>query len=135
MESSKRKILIVDDNLELAKMVARSLEKEGFHVLLAPDGNTAIQKASSEYPELVLLDLKLPDIPGIDVLKDIKSFNEDTAVIIITAYWGEKVAIDLMKAGAIDFLSKPFNFEDLLSAIKNAFKLRDAQLEDKRHKR
>jgi len=135
MNPIKRKILVVDDNIEFAKTVARNLEKEGFQISLASDGNTAILAASNESPDLVLLDLKLPDIPGVELLRIMKSINENVAVIIITAYGGERVAIDLMKAGAIDFLSKPFNFEDLLSAINNAFKISDAQKEDKKHER
>ena len=135
MTSIKRKILIVDDNIEFAKTVARTLEKEGFQVSLASDGNAAILAASNESPDLVLLDLKLPDIPGVELMRIMKSINENVAVIIITAYGGERVAIDLMKAGAIDFLSKPFNFEDLLNAINNAFKISDAQKEDKKHER
>ncbi|MGQ9647319.1 MAG: response regulator [Thermodesulfobacteriota bacterium] len=131
----KRKILIVDDNIEFAKTIAKSLEKEGFLVSLAPDGNTAIVTASHESPELVLLDLKLPDIPGVELLRIMKSINENMAIIVVTAYGGERVAIDLMKAGAIDFLSKPFNFDDLLNAINNAFKISDAQKEDKKHER
>jgi signal transduction histidine kinase len=135
METGERKILIVDDNIEFARTVARNLEKEGFRVSVAIDGNTAIQKALSESPELVLLDLKLPDIPGIDVLKSMKAINEDMAIVIVTAYGGEQVAVDLMKAGAVDFLSKPFNFEDLLNAIKNALKMHDAQAEDDEYER
>jgi signal transduction histidine kinase len=135
MTPIKRKILVVDDNFEFAKTVARNLEKEGYVVSLASDGNAAILAASNESPDLVLLDLKLPDIPGVELLRIMKSINENVAVIIITAYGGERVAIDLMKAGAIDFLSKPFNFEDLLNAINNAFKISDAQKEDKKHER
>jgi signal transduction histidine kinase len=135
MNPIKRKVLVVDDNIEFAKTIARNLEKEGFQVSLASDGNSAILTASNESPDLVLLDLKLPDIPGVELLRIMKSINENVAVIIITAYGGERVAIDLMKAGAIDFLSKPFNFEDLLNAINNAFKISDAQKEDKKHER
>jgi len=135
MTTVRRKVLVVDDNIEFAKTVARNLEREGFQVFMAPDGNTAILAASNESPDLVLLDLKLPDIPGVELLRIMKSINENLAVIVITAYGGERVAIDLMKAGAIDFLSKPFNFEDLLNAINNAIKISDAQKEDKKHER
>ncbi len=135
MSTIKRKILVVDDNIEFAKTVAKNLEREGFHVSLAPDGNTAIVAASNESPELVLLDLKLPDIPGLELLRIMKSINENMAVIVVTAYGGERVAIDLMKAGAIDFLSKPFNFDDLLNAVHNAFKISDAQREEKKDER
>ena len=135
MEAGERKILIVDDNLEFVKTIARNLEKAGFQVSIALDGTTAIQKVSSESPDLVLLDLKLPDIPGMEVLKRIKAIREEMAIIIITAYGGEQVAVEFMKAGAIDFLSKPFNFEDLLNAIKNALKMHDAEVDDRRYER
>ena len=135
MDASEKKILIVDDNLEFVKTVARSLEKEGFQVSVALDGTTAIQKVSSESPDLVLLDLKLPDIPGMEVLKGIKAIREGTAIVIITGYGGEQIAVEFMKAGAIDFLSKPFNFEDLLNAIKNALKMHDAEVDDRRYER
>jgi len=131
MSDTKRKILIVDDNLEFAEMVTRILGEEGYKVSIVPDGSTAIESVLSESPELVLLDLKLPDITGKEVLRRIKAINEDTAVIIITGYGGEQVAVDLMKAGAMDFLSKPVERENLLKAVKNVLEIRSAQIEDK----
>jgi signal transduction histidine kinase len=112
-------------------MVARNLREAGYKVSIAPDGNTAIQRVSCESQELVLLDLQLPDITGKEVLRRIKAINEDTAVIIITGYGGEQVAVDLMKAGAMDFLSKPVERENLLKAVKNVLEIRGAQIEDK----
>ena len=130
METGKRKILVADDNLEFAKMVVRILEKEGFQVSIALNGNTAIEMVLSESPELVLLDLKLPDIAGMEVFKRIKAINEDTAIIIITGYGGEQVAVDFMKAGAMDFLTKPVEKGALSRAVWNAFKIHDAQTQD-----
>jgi signal transduction histidine kinase len=135
MENMGRKILVVDDNLEFARIVVRILEDKGFQTSIAPDGNTAINKVLSESPELVLLDLKLPDISGEEMLKRIKEINEETAIIIITGYGGERVAVDLIKAGAMDFLSKPVEKEILLRAVENALKIRDAQIEDKQFER
>jgi signal transduction histidine kinase len=132
MDAVKRKILVVDDNAEFVKTVVRGLEKEGFEVTTAFDGHSAIRKVSSELPDLVLLDLKLPDLPGMEVFTEIRGLREETAIIIITAYGGEQVAINFMKAGAADFLSKPFNMEDLLTAIKNTFKIQEARVIDKR---
>ena len=131
MDNPKRKILIVDDTPELAQFISRLLEAN-YLTSIASDGRTAIEKAFSESPELVLLDLKLPDIPGTEVLKKIKELNEETAVIVMTAYGGEQVAVGLMKAGAVDYLSKPFDEESLIGAVRNALKIHDAQLEDKR---
>jgi len=132
MELDKNKILVVDDNLELAEMVAQLLVHYGFRVSTAPDGRTAIEKLLTESPEVVLLDLNLPDMPGGEVLKKIKETNNNTAVIILTAYGGEQVAVDLMKAGAEDFISKPFDNELLINAVKEAFKIREAHIEDKK---
>jgi signal transduction histidine kinase len=131
METGGKKILVVDDYVDFAEMVARILEKEGYKVSLAHNGNTAIERVLSESPELVLLDLNLPDIPGSELLKRIKAIHEDTAIIIITGYGGEQVAVELMKAGAMDFLPKPVENEDVLKAVRNALEIRDAQIEEK----
>jgi len=132
MEIEKKNILVVDDNLELAEMVARLFEHYGFVVSIAPDGRTALRKVLAESPGVVLLDLNLPDLPGGEVLKRIKETNKDTIVIIVTAYGGEQVAVDLMKAGAEDFISKPFDNELLIHAVKEGFKVREAQMEDRK---
>src|SRR4030042_5816190 len=135
MEIAKRKILLVDDNLELAEMMGLFLEHYGFQVSKAPNGQKAIEKLVKESPDLVLLDLNLPDMLGGKVLKRIKEINDDTAVIIITAYGGEQVAVELMKAGAEDFISKPFENEALLNSVKAVLKIRDARMEDKQQER
>ena len=131
MGTGGRRILIVDDNMELGKMVECFLKDHGFEITVASNGKMAIEKVSSEFPELVLLDLNLPDISGGQVLKRIKEINQDIAIIIITAYGGEQVAIDLMKAGAMDFLSKPFEFGVLLKAIQSVLSMRDAQIQER----
>jgi two-component system sensor histidine kinase PilS (NtrC family) len=71
----------------------------------------------------------------VEVLKRIKEINEDIAIIVITGYGGEQIAVDMMKAGALDYLSKPFEFETLLTSIKNTLVIRDAQIEEKRSKK
>jgi len=135
METENRKILVVDDNLELAEIVSQFLEIQGFQVCVAHNGNTAIRKISSESPELVLLDLKLPDIGGSEVLKKIKEIDESIAVVILTGYGSEQIAVELMKLGASDFIPKPFERDVLLGAINNALKIRHAQVEDKKFQR
>ena len=135
MEIVRRKILVVDDDPGLAKLITDFLEGHGYEASSASNGSRAIEKVLSGFPELVLLDLKLPDMMGVEVLKRIKAINEDVAVIIITGYGGEQVAVDLIKAGALDYISKPFDFEALLISIKNSLKIRDGQIEDKRHER
>src|SRR4030066_563381 len=135
METKGRKILVVDDNAEFAGLIRKILEIKDCQVSIALDGKTAIEKVISDIPELVLLDLKLPDIPGEEVLLRIKKINKDIAIVVITGHGGEQVAVDMMRKGAIDFLSKPIDHEAFLSSINNALEIRDAQMEDGRFDR
>jgi len=130
-----RKILVVDDNADFIDFIRRFLESKGFQVSIALTGKTAIEKALSDIPELVLLDLKLPDMPGEEVLKSIKGIDKDIAIVVITGFGGEQVAVDMMRKGATDFLSKPIDHQVLLSSMKNALEIRDAQMEDGRFDR
>jgi len=132
MGTGGRKILVIDDNLELVDLIRRFLESKDFQISIALDGKSGIEKALSYIPELVLLDLKLPDIPGDELLKRLKEIDKDIAIIVVTGYGGEQVAVDMMRKGAIDFLSKPIEYEALLKSIKNALEIREAQIEDKR---
>jgi signal transduction histidine kinase len=132
MGTGGRKILVIDDNLELVDLIRRFLESKDFQISIALDGKSGIEKALSYIPELVLLDLKLPDIPGDELLKRLKEIDKDIAIIVVTGYGGEQVAVDMMRKGAIDFLSKPIEYEALLKSIKNALEIREVQIEDKR---
>jgi two-component system, sensor histidine kinase and response regulator len=133
MDSVHSKILIVDDHLEFAEMMAQILRLEGLAASLASDGESALRKIRTDVPDLILLDLGLPDMNGKDVMTKAKAIDGDIAVIVITGYGGERVAIEMMKAGAFDFISKPFEKEVLLGSIRNALTLRQAQLDDKRN--
>src|SRR4030066_1870889 len=135
METIRRKILVVDDNQEFVDLVRKILGSKGFEVSIALDGKTAIEKTISDAPELVLLDLKLPDIPGEEVLKRVKEIDKDIAIVVVTGYGGEQIAVDLMRKGAIDFLSKPIEHDVLLTSVKNALDIREAQIEDRQFDR
>jgi two-component system response regulator AtoC len=135
MDTGRRKILVVDDNLEIAELTTEFLRSREFEASFVSNGNEAIEKAFLESPELILLDLNLPDISGMEVLKRIKEIDEEIATIIVTGYGGERIAVDMMKAGAMDYLSKPFELENLLTSIKNTLIIRDAQIEEKRSKK
>ena len=135
MGPNGRKILVVDDNLEFVDMVRRLLESRDFQVSIATNGKAAVEKVLSDIPELVLLDLKLPDIPGEVLLNRIKEINKDVAIVVVTGFGGEQVAVDLMRMGAVDFLSKPIENEVLLGAVKNALEIRDAQTEGRHYEK
>ena len=113
-EAIKRKILIVDDDPEFVKMLLFALKDNGYDLSVANNGRMAIEKIRLNLFELVLLDLNLPDMDGREILRRIREINEDIATIVITGYGGQKTAIDLMKAGAVDFISKPFDMEILV---------------------
>lgn len=132
METPETKILIVDDSPQMSRLVRRYLEDGGFQLSGASNGQMAIEKALAESPDVVLLDLILPDISGQDVLKRIKEISADTAVIVMTGHGGEDIAVKLMKAGAADYLSKPFDRETLLKSLEEVLKIRDSQIEDRK---
>jgi signal transduction histidine kinase len=135
MTEKKRTVLIVDDNSEMTDLISLILESDGYEPSVALTGREALSKISSNSPEIVLLDLNLPDLRGEDVMKTIQKNYEDTAVIIITGFGNEQLAVELMKAGAVDFISKPFERETLLKAVKSAIELRDNLVEERRQKR
>lgn len=115
------KILVVDDDLDFCFNLAAILKENGFEVLTAANGREALVKIQDTRPDLVLLDLRLPDMDGMKVLKKMKESNPGLDIIIVTAYMDIKDAIQAMKLGAYDYITKPFDNEELLLTINKAF--------------
>lgn len=111
------KILVVDDDLDFCFNLSAVLKENGFEVMTAANGREALLKIRDVCPDLVLLDLRLPDIDGMKVLQKMKESNPDLDIIIITAYMDVKDAIRAMKLGAYDYITKPFDNEELLLTI------------------
>jgi two-component system cell cycle response regulator len=123
-----KKILVVDDLPENVFMLQDRLEKEGFDVLTAYDGNVAIEKALKELPDLILLDVMMPEISGIDVCKTL-SLNPTTSnvpIILVTAKSSAEDTKAGLEAGAFDYIKKPFNRVELIARVNSALKLSDA---------
>ena len=114
------KILIVDDEKNMRLILNKILSKEGYEIYRAENGNQALKEVKKSSPDLVLLDLKLPDINGIEVLEKIKQHDNSIIVIILTAYGDIKNAVEAMKLGAYDYLKKPFDNEEMILVIKKA---------------
>jgi DNA-binding NtrC family response regulator len=115
-----RRVLIVDDEELIRASLKSAAIEEGYDVFLAENGREALRLLEESCPDLVLLDLKLPDINGIDVLKKIKQVNEDVLVIIITGYASVESAVKAIKLGAYDYIKKPFKADSIKLILKLA---------------
>ena len=111
-------VLLVDDEDTIRLFLEKTITDEGYESLTAATGNEALEIARRELPDLVLLDLKLPDINGIEVLARIKEEMPDICVIMLTAFGDIETAVSAIKKGAFDFVSKPVNLEQLLLTIE-----------------
>ena len=113
-------ILVVDDEEEIRKILSRILEKEGFKVVTAADGLQAMQKICFETPDAVLLDVRMPGLNGMEVLKKIKEIDSDLPVVLVTAYADIHQAVTAMKEGAYDYLAKPFDNDEVVWIARRA---------------
>ncbi len=118
-------ILVVDDEENICRMVSRYLKREGFKVLVAHDGEKALNMVSQERPDLLLLDIRMPGISGMDVLRRVKDMNEDMPVIMMTAYSCVNQAVEALKTGAHDYLTKPFDLNEIIRVIRRALTERE----------
>jgi two-component system cell cycle response regulator len=123
-----KKILIIDDLPENVFILQDRLVQEGYEVITSHDGNDGIQKAYSTLPDLILLDVMMPDISGFEVCKIL--VNDDKTkhipIILVTAKAGAEDTKEGLEAGAFDYIKKPFNRIELLARVKSALKLSDA---------
>ena len=120
MESKKTKILIVDDEESLRTLLSISLSHKGFEVFTAEDGKKAIEIFRQESPPIVITDIKMPGIDGLELLRRIRRLDPDTRVIVITGHGDMESAVESLKLEASDFISKPVKEEALIVAIKRA---------------
>ena len=117
-------ILLVEDNDSMRQMLSRTFASEGFEIETARNGNSALQALSSKRYDLVITDLKLNDLDGINVLSAVKDVDTEIQVIIMTAYGSIETAVQAMRQGAYDFITKPFDPEHLLLLAKKALENR-----------
>lgn len=115
-------ILIVDDNKDMQFTLASILKDQGYEIIAAQDGERAIKEVKAKSPNLVLLDIKLPGIDGMKILQEMKRIDKELIIIMLTAYGDVKSAVDAMKLGASNYVTKPFNNEELILIIKNALR-------------
>ena len=117
-------LLVIEDKDSMREMLSKTLEAEGYEVETAKDGEGGVEKAKEKKYDVVLTDLKLPKMDGIEVLTTLKELDQDVAVILMTAYGTIEKAVEAMREGAFDFLTKPFDTDRLSVLIKRAMENR-----------
>jgi len=122
-------ILVIDDEELIKVSIKQHLDKEGYEVLTAGTGEEGLKILKTEPPDIVLLDLHMPGINGLEVLESIKKTNPDTIVIIITAHGDIEAAVHAMKLGAYDFVEKPFSLDRISIIVKKALETVDLKKE------
>ncbi len=123
--------LVVDDEKNVSDLLKLQLDDVGYSVDVANDGAVGINKIQAKRYDVILLDLKMPRINGLEVLKFAKENQPDAQVLILTGYGDIKTAVDTIKMGAFDFITKPYNFDELLVSLKNAMEMRRLIVDNK----
>ena len=131
----KSRILVIDDEAAIRESLRMTLEYEGYEVLLAPTGQDGITSAERDAPDLVLLDVKMPGMDGLEVLERLRLINETLPVIVVSGHGTISTAVEATKKGAFDFIEKPFASERVLVALRNALDQRRLRDENRTLKR
>jgi DNA-binding NtrC family response regulator len=113
-------ILVVDDEKDICELLSIFLKKGGYDVELTYSGKDAIEKFKKLLPKLVFLDIRLPDMDGIEVLRTIKGIKRDIPVIMITAYRDAEKVVQAFRLGAFDCIFKPFDFNYIKTAVMSS---------------
>ncbi len=127
----KERILVIDDERIILELTAMILRSRGYEVFTAESGTEGLCLVEREGPALVLLDYMMPGMDGLTALKQIRDRFPDTYVIMFTGKGSEEIAVELMKAGASDYMLKPFNNQDLVDRIDNVLRLRRIELHNR----
>jgi two-component system, NtrC family, response regulator PilR len=127
---AKEKILVADDEQSMREFLDIMLRKENYRVFLAPNGEEVLKLAEKDIFDLILMDIRMPRLDGISVLKKIKALSPETIVIMITAYASADTAIQAMREGAYDYITKPFKVDEIKLIIRNALEKKSLQKEN-----
>jgi two-component system response regulator AtoC len=128
---SKQSILVVDDETKMRRLLEIMLTQLGYKIYQAEDGQKAIKFLDAQMVDLVITDLRMPNIDGIELLQQLREQKNDVSVIVVTAYGTVETAVDTMKYGACDYIVRPFEIEAVEAAVKRALKLSKVQRENR----
>ena len=125
MDPNGARVLIVDDDRDISLMLSALMKKEGLTSMVAHDGETALQMVPVERPDMLLVDVKMPGIDGMEVLKRVKETDPHLPVVLITAYAEIPASVAAMRAGAFDYLAKPFDHSEVIRVVRAALAERE----------
>ncbi|CAB5139887.1 Two-component transcriptional response regulator, LuxR family [Olavius algarvensis associated proteobacterium Delta 3] len=131
MSNESARILVVDDEPSMREVLEYMLQREGYSVICAQNGRKAIELLTKNRVDLMLCDIRLGDITGLEVLRSCKSTNPDTVVIMISAYASTENAVEAMNIGAYDFVPKPFDIDEIKATVANALSRKTLDREKK----
>ena len=128
----KETILIIEDEEDILALLSGLLESEGYKIITASNGREGLDKFQEHVPDLILTDVRMPVLDGIEVLREVKTKESDTEVIILTGHSDEATAIDCLRLGAYDYFCKPLEDIDvLLTAVERVLEKRDLELKNR----
>jgi len=133
MERLTARILVVDDEESIRSGVSRRLEAEGYTCTMAASGSEALEKASGQDFDLVLMDIKMPGLSGMEVLPKLLAEHPDASVVMITAVNDTQTAVEAMKLGALDYVTKPFDVDGLVMRVEKALERRMLVVENRHY--
>ncbi len=128
MDTNRPRVLIVDDDQDVSLMLSILMKREGIAGMVAHDGETALRMVPTEIPDMLLVDVKMPGMDGMEVLKRVKENDPDLPVVLITAYAEIRDSVAAMRAGAFDYLPKPFDHSEVIRVVRAAMAERERRL-------
>ncbi len=131
MNSKKIKILLIDDEIEFVSTLAERLELRGYISKVTGDGESGISFVENEFFDIVVLDLMMPGLNGIETLRQLKIINNDLPVILLTGHGSTKEGMEGMRLGAFDYLMKPLDINELIEKISLALNIQDSGKNEK----
>ena len=127
MVKTKGRILVVDDEKSMREILEIFLENEGYFVSVANNGETAVEALKRDIFDLIISDMKMPRMGGLELLKNVKESSPDTIFVVMTAFGTTESAVEAMKLGAYDYIQKPFKMDDIRLVVKNALEKQKLQ--------
>lgn len=122
-----KKLLIVDDQFGIRVLLNEVFEKDGYKTMQASNGKQALKLVADEEPDLILLDMKIPGMDGLEILREIKKMNVSSEVIMMTAYGELEMINEAMQLGALTHFAKPFDIDEVRQEVKNYLAVKEGK--------